>query len=98
MASIKKLYTVVVEDSLNSSEEALLLAGNQAAKEYASVYDWTDISVSRSSSGPKIISGITYHFFDVYGLGEAQDFNQNDFLPSPTSKGIDPLAAKEISP
>ncbi len=83
MTSLKnKLYTVVVEDSHKSSAELLLAAANEAAIDYSSIYNWKNISVETSSLTPKNIEEKIYHFFDIYGDGEAQSFNPNDYINS----------------
>lgn len=93
----KKLYTVVVEDSHNSPAELLLTAANESAVDYSSIYNWKNISVEASSNAPKVVGTKTFYFFDIYGDGEAQSFNVNDYIAESQIPNQADFAAKEAN-
>ena len=98
MTSAKKLFTIAVEDKYSSNEVELFAAANEALAEYSSIYNWTDVSLSKSSLPVKKIADKAIYYFDVFGNGEAIAFDDGSTSQSEvkTSSGI--AAAKEANP
>jgi len=94
----KKLYTVVVEDSNNSPTELLQTAANESAVEYASIYNWKNISLEASSYPPKIVGTKAFYFYDIYGDGEAQSFDVTEHISESQTHNHTGFAAKEANP
>ncbi len=98
MTSAKKLTTIEIVDEFFCPEADLLQSANEMAEELIVIYGWTDIFVRKSSIQSKIVGKNIFHFFDIFGKGEAVEFTDLENLEELEDSKNDSFAAKELNP
>ena len=99
MTSIKKLFTVAVEDKFSSDDALILKAAQDACDEYAASNNWKDAYIEKSVNSTKRIEDTIIHYFDIYGMGNPIAFEDPYVNAQPAAKQkISAPAAKEIAP